>query len=108
MSERLLSCDPMTGMKVYHLYDTVADDGSFGLRYEQDTQPILDHNKEAQNEGFDKRADMWHAAKVPAVVLMEWLTKHGVRYWDKNHGPAVKRLLNSDEYRYLRVNNFIM
>jgi hypothetical protein len=108
MSERLLSYDPATGMKVYHLHDNESEATSFGLRYEQDVQPVLDYNKEAQNEGFDRRSDMWHAAKVPAVILMEWLTKHGVRYWDKNHAPAVRRLLNSDEYRHLRVKHFIM
>lgn len=82
--------------------------GTWRFRYEQDASPILDVNKETQNEDFDKRADMWHAAKIPAVVLMEWLTKHGIQYWNKNHAPGVKRLLNSDEYRHLRVRHFII
>lgn len=107
MTERLLDYDPLSGMKTW--FSSSEDDGgTWRLRYEQDTSSLLDQNKESQNESFDKRADMWHAAKIPAVVLMEWLTKHGVRYWDKNHAPAVKRLLNSDEYRHLRVRNFIM
>lgn len=105
--ERLLDYSPETGMKTW-FSSSDEDGGTWNLRYEQDTSPILDRNKESQAEGFDKRSDMWHAASVPNVVLMEWLTKHGVRYWDRNHAPAVKRLLNSDEYRYLRVKNFIM
>jgi len=107
MGERLFDHDPATGMKTW--FSSNEDNGgTWQFRYEQDTSPILDHNKEMQSESFDKRSDMWHAAKVPSVVLMEWLTKHGVRYWDKNHAPAVKRLLNSDEYRHLRVRHFIM
>ncbi len=107
MTERLLDFDPATGMKTW-FSSSDENGGTWNLRYEQDASPILDQNKETQNEGFDRRADMWHAAKVPSIVLMEWLTKHGVRYWDKNHAPAVRRLLNSDEYRHLRVRHFIL
>lgn len=107
MTERLLDFDPATGTRTW-FSSSDEDGGTWNLRYEQDTSPILDRNKEAQAEGFDKRADMWHAASIPNVVLMEWLTKHGVRYWDKNHADGVKRLLNSDEYRHLRVKHFII
>lgn len=107
MSERLLDYDPLTGVKTW-FSSSDEDGGTWNLRYEQDASPILDRNKEMQAESFDKRSEMWHAASVPNVVLMEWLVKHGVRYWDKNHAPAVKRLLNSDEYRYLRVRHFMM
>lgn len=105
--ERLLDFNPDTGLKTW-FSSSDEGGGTWNLRYEQDASPILDANKESQAEDFDRRSDMWHAAKIPAVVLMEWLTRHGVRYWDKNHAPAVKRLLNSDEYRHLRVKHFIL
>lgn len=106
MSERLLDFNPDTGMKTWF---SSADEGdTWNLRYEQDVSPLLDANKESQAEGFDRRDEMWHAASIPNVVLMEWVTKHGVRYWDKNHAAGVKRLLNSDEYRHLRVKHFII
>lgn len=107
MSERLFDYDPASGMKTWF---SSSDDnhGTWNFRYEQDASPILDQNKESQAEGFDKRADMWHAAKIPAIVLMEWLTKHNCKYWDKNDAPKVRKLLNSDEYRHLRVKNFIL
>lgn len=107
MSERLFDFNPATGMKTW-FSSSDEDGGTWRFRYEQDASSILDANKESQADGFDKRDDMWHAAKIPCVVLMEWLTKHGVKYWDKNHAPGVKRLLNSDEYRHLRVKNFIL
>jgi hypothetical protein len=40
--------------------------------------------------------------------MYEWKVKHGVDAWDPNHKPAVMRLLNSSDYRYLRVRNFII
>lgn len=105
MSERLLDFDPITGLKEWFSTDS---DGQSFIRYEQDTSAVLDYNKEQQNEGFDKRADYWHAAKIPAIIIMEWMTKHGVNLYDPNHKDGVKRLLNSDEYRHLRVKHFII
>jgi len=107
LDERLLDYDPSTGMKTW--FSSSDDDGgTWNLRYEQDVSPLLDANKEAQSESWDKRSDMWHAASIPNVVLMEWITKHGIEYWNPNHKDGVKRLLNSDEYRHLRVREFIL
>lgn len=104
--ELLLDYDPISGMKEW--ISTDEDTGETFIRYEQDVSPILDYNKEMQADGFDKRSEMWHAAKVPNVVAMEWLTKYGVQMWNPAHKDGVRKLLNSNEYRYLRVNHFIM
>ena len=72
------------------------------------TSAILDRNKAMQNEAFDRRGDMWHAASIPVSVMFEWLTKYGINAWNPRHMDGVKKLLNSDEYRYLRVRNFII
>src|SRR3546814_18450951 len=79
-------------------YDDETD--SVLIKYEQDATSLLDSNKEAQAEGFDKRSDMWHAAAVPTIVMFEWLTKYGVNAWNPAHRDGVIRLLNSDEYRW--------
>lgn len=105
--ERLLDHDPQTGLKTW-FSSSDENGGTWNLRYEQDTSPILDRNKEAQAEGFDRRSEMWHAASIPTVVLLEWMTKHGVEAWNPNHKEGVRRLLNDPEYRYLRVKHFIM
>lgn len=104
--ELLLDYDPISGMKEW--ISTDEDTGETFIRYEQDVSQILDYNKEMQADGFDKRSEMWHAAKVPNVVAMEWLTKYGVQMWNPAHKDGVRKLLNSSEYRYLRVNHFIM
>lgn len=103
--ELLLDYDALSGMREWISTDS---DGNSFIRYEQDTAPILDFNKEMQNDGFDKRSDYWHAAKIPNSILMKWAIEHGVEFWNPDHKDGVKRLLNSNEYRYLRVNNFIM
>jgi len=105
--EKLLDYNPATGLKTW--FSSSEEDGeTWRIRYEQDATSLLDANKEAQSEGFDKSQDMWHAASIPAIVLYEWMHKHGVNYYDPNHKEGVKRLLNSDEYRWCRVKNFII
>ena len=106
MSERLLDYNPVTGEKQWFRED---EDGECFIRYEQDTAPVLDFNKEQQaNNDLDRRSDHWHAAKIPNSILMEWVVKHGVQFWNPAHKDGVKRLLNDPDYRYLRVNHFIM
>ena len=104
--ELLLDHDPISGMTEW--ISTDEETGETFIRYEQDVSPILDYNKEMQAESFDKRSDMWHAAKVPNVVAMEWLTKYGVQMWNPAHKDGMRKLLNSNEYRYLRVRHFII
>lgn len=72
------------------------------------TTALLDRNKALQNEDFDRRSEMWHAASVPVSIMFEWLTKFGVNAWNPRHMDAVKKLLNSNEYRYLKVKNIIL
>lgn len=82
---------------------TDEDDGSIQVSYEQiNLQAILDDNKRAQNEGFNRKSEMWHAAHIPPIVEVEWLTRYGVSLKDPNHAPAVKRLLNSSEWCHLK------
>lgn len=79
------------------------EDDSVQVAYGQaNLKEYLDDNKRAQNESFDRKSEMWHAASIPPIVIMEWLTKHGVRAWDPNHAEGVKRLLNSSEYAHLK------
>lgn len=69
---------------------------------------LLDRNKALQNEDFDRKSEMWHAASIPLAVMYEWLTKYGVNAWNPAHSDGVKRLLNSNEYRWCMVKNIIL
>lgn len=82
---------------------TDEDEGTVQVAYHQkNLEQILEDNKRAQNESFDRTSDWWHVAKIPPIVEIEWLTKYGVSLKNPNHGDAVKRLLNSSEYRHLK------
>ena len=106
MSERLFDFDPDSGLKTMFRYNE-ADD-SFSLTYSQDVDPVLDANKADQTEGFDKSSELWHAARIPVGIQYEWMCKHGVNMWNPAHKDGVKRLLNDPDYRWLRVNQFII
>ena len=87
------------------------DEGDLLVKREFDpsyTTAILDANKAAQNEGFDRKSEMWHVASIPVSVMFEWQTKFGVSAWNPLHGDAVKKLLNSDDYRYLKCKDIIL
>lgn len=86
---------------------TPDDHGTVEVRYEGfDVPLILDDNKAAQNESFDRRSEMWHAAKIPASVILKWRIENGIDFYDPNHKPAVMRMLNSSEWRHLRRTPF--
>jgi hypothetical protein len=76
------------------------------LRTTYDNQAVIDQNKRLEGHGMGKELRL--AASIPPGVQFEWLTKYGVRFWDPNHKKKVRELLNSSEYRYLRINHFIM
>lgn len=105
--ERLFDYDPATGLKTW-FSSSDEDGGTWRFRHEQDVSPILDANKEAQAESFDKRSELWHAASIPNVVILEWMTKYGIDIYNQNHKEGVRRLLNSNEYRHLRKANFVI
>ncbi len=76
-----------------------------------DEQPLLDATASKRSAGRDYYArdpDMWRVASVPISVQYEWLTKHGVDMHNDDHWPAVQRLLNSSDYRYLKTADIII
>lgn len=95
------------GLEQHFGYDEASD--RYVLKTTFDNEPTLERNKQlATTDGFGKSKELWLAASIPVGIQYEWMTKHGINLWNKNHREGVKRLLNSNEYRYLRVNHFIM
>lgn len=84
------------------------DPSSVVIRTEIRDASILDRNKILLNEDFDRRADMWHAASIPTSVMYEWLTRFGVNAWNPCHADAVKKLLNSSDYRWCKVKHIFL
>lgn len=101
--------DPWTGTKEYADYDEATD--SLVIHRVQDVEPILERAKALANDGShwtnqskndEVGIDMRHAAMVPTIIQEKWLRDHGVRFWDKDHWPKVRQLLNSSDYKWLK------
>lgn len=106
MSARYLGRDAVTGAVETFDYDDATDTVTIGRR-SADMQRILDLNKQQANHTTPK-GDMVLAARIPIDVQYIWLQQYGIRAWDKNHWPGVRRLLNSSDWRYLRTSEIII
>lgn len=107
---RYLGRDAVTGAVETFDFDEATDQMTIGRR-SLDVEPILDRNKALANhtDGWTSPAhDMRHVASIPIDVTFIWLQRYGVRAWDRNHWPAVRRLLNDSEWRYLKCQHVII
>lgn len=100
-------------MRFYNLSGVVetvlADsDGNVTITTEQDCEPILDGNRELANGGFSRRQDMWPVASIPLNLIEKWRNEEGIDVFDPNCADALKRKLNSIEYRYLRTGEHVL
>lgn len=79
MTRRVLDHDPLTGITTY--FDYTSDD-QMHITTVQDVNEVLDKAADLRNnEGYSDRGmkrDMWHYARVPDVVALDMLQKHGV------------------------------
>jgi hypothetical protein len=102
MSQRLYGYDSQSGLtKVWH----EDGEGNWAVQYIQNNDILLDANKEASNHCDPYNADksMRHVARIPYSVIYKWLADYGIDYFNPDHQEAVDRLLDSNEWRYLRV-----
>lgn len=105
----LLSYNGATGEEsIFHRYH----DGSWAIQTRADISPVLDANKEQQNHGKRPGAldAPWlrHVARIPPVIIVKWLNEYGVNFYDENHWPAVQRMLNSSEWKWLRTDDSVI
>lgn len=113
MNRRVLDHDDQTGVTTWFSYDD-ATDTSY-IEEVQDVEPYLEAMKSLQNDAvsgrlndYERRGiknDWMHAASIPIGVQYKWLRELGVNLHNKDHWPAVRKLLNSPDWRYLRTGN---
>lgn len=104
MTKRVLDFDPMTGLLEFHSYDPATD--TTVIESVQDVTPILERNKTLQRQddgGWSPSRDLRRAAAIPDIIILKWRREEGIDVFNRDHWPAVKRKLNSSEYRYLRT-----
>src|SRR5882724_1874833 len=102
MPRWLLDRDPLSGVEQWF---SSPDGKSCVIESVQDVEPILERNKALQNstDGYTPSRDMKFVATIPPIIEMKWRTELGIDINNRNHWPAVKRLLNSSEWSYLRT-----
>lgn len=95
--------DTRTGMTTSYHQDAVTD--AVTIARCQDVEAILDHNKAlaTHDDGYSADRGLRRAASIPLAVVEKWMTEYGVDVLDPEHGPAVKKLLNSNEWAHLRT-----
>lgn len=106
MKEFLLDHDPLSGITQYFGVDADGQEYIIDRINRATTKAVIDQNKRIEGAGMGKELRL--AASIPPEVQFEWLDKFGIEFWNPAHADGVKRLLNSNEYRYLRVNHFMI
>lgn len=104
MSKRLLGWDGTEHGMATWWHENGEDDG-WSVEYVQDTADLLDLNKEAQNHcnPWNADRDVRMVARIPLIVITKWRNELGIDYWNPDHQDAVNRLLDSSDWRWLRV-----
>ena len=102
MKWRLLGYDPLTGEKTYHAYDSVTKKNH--IKHEYDVTSILEANNVEYNNAKTGWGGDWHrVAEVPMGLIHKWANEEGLNFYDKNCWPAIKKKLNSNEFRRFRT-----
>ena len=101
--KRLFSVDPWTGERTYFISN---GDGSFVLQSQADVTAIVENNKTLYNHddgGWSQSREWRRVASVPNMIIHQWMVDYGVNVYNKEHAPAVRRLLNSSDWRTMRT-----
>jgi hypothetical protein len=94
--------NPQTGVeKIFHRLH----DGGWAYETRQDVGDILDTNKWSQNHnhGWNPDKSARHVASIPLIMIQKWFDDYGIDYWNPDHQDKVDALLDSSEWRWLRV-----
>jgi hypothetical protein len=81
------------------------DDKTVVVRSGGDVEAVLDANKHDANHKnpWSPSRDLKHVARIPVEVYMIWLNELGVDVLNPDHRPAVRKLLNDNQWSHLRT-----
>jgi len=100
--KRLLEIQADGITEIFHMDELT---GEITIERVQDVEPVIEANKRAQTagDGFSPSRDFRQIAEIPLGVVEFWRTMLGVDIFNRDHWPAVKRLLRNSEWRHLRT-----
>ena len=91
--------------QIFHFHEPTKE---FAIEHIQDIQPLVDSNKNLQENDHLMSDELRLSARIPMTVYYEWKSKFGVDVFNPNQKEGVKRLLNSADYRYLKTTKRIL
>ena len=91
--------------QIFHFHEPTKE---FAIEHIQDIQPLVDYNKNLQENDHLMSDELRLSARIPMTVYYEWKSKFGVDVFNPNHKEGVKKLLNSADYRYLKTTKRIL
>ena len=91
--------------QIFHFHEPTKE---FAIEHIQDIQPLVDSNKNLQENDHLMRDELRLSARIPLTVYYVWKNKFGVDVFNPDHKEGVKRLLNSADYRYLKTTKRIL
>lgn len=70
-----------------------------------DVEDVIEDNKRLynQDDGYSISGDLRRSASIPLALYLKWKNELGIDAINDDHAQAVKKLLNSNEYRFLRT-----
>lgn len=90
-------------VKSEHFYNE--SDDTTVIKYQADTESVIDANKAAQGDfrRFGNEA-FHHVAEIPAVLIVKWLVEENINFYKpEGFEYIVKKKLNDPEYQYLKT-----
>ena len=88
--------------QIFHFHEPTKE---MAIEHIEDIQPLIESNKKLQQEDHFIKDDFRLSARIPMTVYYEWKNKFGVDIFNPDHKEAVKKLINSPDYRYLKTTN---
>lgn len=105
--KRLLDFDKFTGMQTFHEYDS-SEDRTIITRT-SDVEPLLKQNTEqfndiaAMEKGF--KAGWVKVGSIDAATQVKLKQELGIDIYNKDHLPAVLKVLHDRDWRKLKTAN---
>lgn len=91
------------------IYDESAgrNEHRFAIKRTADVSGALAENARARanSDGYSKSRDMRRVASIPDIIRFQWIEKFGTDPCAKGNEKLLWRLLNSNEYAYLRTDS---
>lgn len=96
--------DTVDGVTSYAYLDPT--DGRFVYGHRADVEPNIEANKALAKDGtggWSPTREFKRVASIPVTVALMWKERFGIDAWDQDHWPAVLRLLDDPDWRFLRT-----